>query len=585
MIILVTNNSRAYENASTNNKFLISKRNILKSSFIDNEELNLLNLKLGGQEFSAADEFIEFFKNYVSELAIPAIKIRGFKWVENKSGFQKLYDLLYNPFMDSVFNSFYLRILLRILSDHFNGKINEFQLNFDYSYSFFDSRFYQENASSKISLQFYPASKKNNRLLLIKKIYYSIFSIWMRFILSFRYAPLNKKIVVFHTSSALFNNNFFKDFFWEMSRSETHKLIVVYQKTSIGASQTEKELFLKNGIGFYEFNFFRTNAVSGINKTYMDLCHLDPKLARVIGIEDLYGLDINYSWVDNYIRLLRADVVICHSIGETGRFISNTSALRGIKSICVEYSLFSDDAYWMESKIKFDARACIGHETMDLWTRRGDESVLYKIGFLRYDFIRDMEFNQDRFLLKYNLDPSKTTILFASTWGGENKGIEVDKGKIVDYLSHWCFKNKKNLIVKKHPNELDSIVDDIIIKNNYPNQVILTEKNGYNILMEAIHASDIISTQSSGIGMDALYFRKPFFQISAGENVLAKYSVLHKMGYAKNFSDLNEFTNFLASDNYSSAPEVLEKMRNNLIYENFENTNAQKLVAIINSLT
>ena len=113
---------------------------------------------------------------------------------------------------------------------------------------------------------------------------------------------------------------------------------------------------------------------------------------------------------------------------------------------------------------------------------------------------------------------------------------------------------------------------------------MIEESENINILYDCISAADVVCTQNSSIGMDALYFNKPFYFTSLNENYFAEQSILYKLNYAPVYTDLKKFTDHLTSLNFKNKIIEIEKLKNQVIYTEPLSSVTDRLIKLLEKI-
>ncbi|MBI2269181.1 MAG: hypothetical protein HYU69_02370 [Bacteroidetes bacterium] len=309
---------------------------------------------------------------------------------------------------------------------------------------------------------------------------------------------------------------------------------------------------------FYMFSAFCKGTFTNRHKIYKSASIIGLNRKNLIITDPLYDFNLIYEWMGNVFKALKPD--ICLNIGTHfyGRALSDVARYFKTPSISIDYGLFSFDPS-MDSKIKFDYRACLGQASIEVWKHCNDPSLHHvPIGFCKFDEINFSQFNKENFMTKHNLIHDKT-IFFASTSNtSKNDTYSEEKKTIITFLSNMCHKKRWNLIIKKHPLETDSIIEDALQKNNFPCQKSFSHHQ--ISIYEAIYYSDVVANQMSSIVLECIYFRKPFCYITTSTNYnQTAFSILKKEKIIETFSDFRKFEQFCESIMYGNDTATFTK--------------------------
>jgi hypothetical protein len=292
-----------------------------------------------------------------------------------------------------------------------------------------------------------------------------------------------------------------------------HVLVVLYNKEfGIGGFETGANNAL-NSVphdittleDWQPFQMFSTSHKSW----FEELSNLSPATRGLSDIDSISYYENWYRALDVAIQDYQPDVVLHNNIYDPGRVLSDVARYHKVPSVNVQYSLFSDLPSNRYS-IQFDVRAHINEWTRQLFIRNGGPSLCQEvIGYLKLDEIEEVKIDRPALEQKHGLVSGQRTVFFGSTY---NYSYDYEKVVFAERLVAICARHGWNLLIKKHPLERDSLVADAIARSGYTRVRVLTHAE--IPLAEAVSISDLITNQSSGLVLEALYYRKPFVYLS-----------------------------------------------------------------------
>ncbi len=337
-------------------------------------------------------------------------------------------------------------------------------------------------------------------------------------------------------------------FFEIVKHSPDFSLSIVEIETGMDANFNYSfQQFACQNIEVYRFEEFRKFARQNKNINFFSL--LKDKFSVFKSLDEnlhFKNNELHYEWMNNMLDKTKPSLCYYTNQGEMGRVLAHVSNFKKIPSVFVEYS-FTFDSPFLKASIPFTARACISSLTAANWKKNNDPSLHHLvIGYCKHDYLSKQNPDKSAFTTENKLNNNQKTLLFASTWCSGNKIFDDEKASILEGLSHSCSKNNWNLLVKKHPAEIDLIADEVIKKNNYPNQKVFS--NFQLSLSDAVLLSDFMCCQSSSAILDSIYFEKPFAFISLTEGEsLADYLFANKKNKILEYHTIKDLEQFLKS--------------------------------------
>lgn len=466
-----------------------------------------LNILQAGTEFDAAEEFMPWLRLLIKkDLSISISQ----------------YPSIYFVYKETLFKCFHLKHKLLAFEPFLKEK--QLLLDLPELYHAFPAGFYHLDAAFSITTD--PAPPFS--IPVAKDLFYFLFG--KLFHPRIPKKKTNRKRVLFFTHSPLYNDRLMKAAYDRIGKEPGLEFFVIHCPVDVGGERKdERGLFAENHVGFYDYTSFKSYPDHDVRPIAKDLAGGKYPIPYTASLPFLYASAVNRSWTLNILKAFDPDLVLTTSLGETGRYMADAARSLGIPSAYLEYTLFTDDAYWMEHGVCFDHKLCIGEESINIWKRRNDPSKNHHL----LGYLREMRTQEVR---------TAREIFFASTWGGTNTGFITEKQKLVRELIYETKARGYRLILKKHPSETDDTLDKLAAGQEH---VTLVGKDEHERLIPLMAASEVICCQNSSIGLEALALEKPFVYLSQGNNRLQKYSVLDKIGYAKSFSTVSDFLNSL----------------------------------------
>ncbi|WDV45728.1 hypothetical protein PV797_19880 [Clostridiaceae bacterium M8S5] len=220
-------------------------------------------------------------------------------------------------------------------------------------------------------------------------------------------------------------------------------------------------------------------------------------------MKSIYSIVNTIALVDIYLE--QTDIA-CIIIGSTenliNRVLSVVGSQKGIPSICMQHGLIGGEEAFMPM---FSSVAAVyGNFEKEWYLERGlKKERISIIGHLKYDDIFTLRYmSKTQFRKKYNIRSNKKIILIAT-----QPFFSAKWNELIIYLSK---DNNCEIIIKPHPWELSRrpkrIKEYEKMANEYSNVKVIVEKKvkPYNVISNI----DILLTQSSTIGLEAMLFKK-----------------------------------------------------------------------------
>ncbi|MCF8424761.1 MAG: CDP-glycerol glycerophosphotransferase family protein [Bacteroidia bacterium] len=557
MNLVITDNNHFFKSSNSNKKVLISKGIILESNFLSRKEIENFNSSLNAIEAETSELMIEKIKIVASNC--PDFKVNPFLKTRDNT-FDIAYSLLYVNFKAFVTQYFFIKLFVEKFYKAFscNEKI-DFYLN-ELNQLIQNDRELQAISNS---FKFYTVGK-SEKISFIKNSYYKFYNLF--------YSPkslnkYHKKHIVLFIYDIHNEVELFSVFFKNVQKSNIVHLSVVLLSSGGKKDNVCSIDHLKSeNISVYKIEKFR-NYVKYNNKDFYEtIGKLYPEYKVFSTLKKNENLEIYYMYINEILNKLKPDVAVYSNTGEIGRAVSDVSRYFKIPSVNVEYGLFSDDAIYMESNIKYTLRACLGQASIDVWKKRNDPTLLHEaIGFLKLDNVDLNAVGKDNFFSKNNLKPNTKTIFFASTWGGTNELYNIEKRVIVKNIALYAKEIGWNFIIKKHPAETDNHLDEELALLDFKNVKIFNHKD--LSLYFAINISDIVITQFSAISVEAMYLNKStiFYNLNS-EKSFVDTIVMKNEKFIYKVSNNDELNNAINKIIVNSKEEYVEIEKSKLKY-------------------
>ncbi len=517
-------------------------------------------------EFKAAgamhEELEKVFLSLPIDLFVPN------KYLLGLSKRDQLYAYFYDYFKKYVLLKYMFLLMLEQFVEAFGKEIKSEQLQLELSsdLKIIVPELAKRFPSFTISTNFYDTSiirKYNPRFARVKKLAYPLYE--ALFTLKSKIKPRIKRgkyhflLLTYDVSSdALLLQHFFE----LVKNNSDLSLSIVQIATGMEAKFNYSfQPFACSNIEVFRFEEFRKFARQNKNESFFSM--LTEKFSVFKSLDEnlhFKGSELHYEWISNILEKTNPSICYYTNQAEMGRVLAHVARFKNIPSVFVEYS-FTFDSPFLKSNIPFTARACISALTAANWKRNNDPSRYELVlGYCKHDFLSKRNPDKIQFSAQHNLNANQKTVLFASTWCSGNKIFDDEKASIIDGLSKFCFSNNWNLIVKKHPVEVDLIADEVVKKNNYPNQKVFT--NEQLSLSDAVLLADFMCCQSSSAILDAVYFEKPFAFVSltSGES-LADYLFADKKNKIHEYHSLEALETYL-KELFTKPEALFETLKN-----------------------
>ncbi len=501
-------------------------------------------------EFRAGELMFSELNSIIKKLS--GIDLCPNRYMKTRNAEDQAFTLLY-PFAKKYLLPKY--ILLLTVNDFLkhagflqaSGKSMQIEVSFNLSHLYSLAEKELKNISIFTNINFVFRETKNKTLGLfsksIKSLYYVFFNLFYSAIFS---VFMKKKITVRHVLLIMYDvspNFILLETFIGLVKNnpDIHLSIIQIDSNDEPGSTISAKPFKSGNIDVYKFINFRKRKKTDPSLFYKAICGVDPAFEMFEQDDLLETINLHHEWMNNVIQKLKPDVTMYCYLEEMGRIVSDTSRFNEIPSVCLEYA-FTFDSPFLNQNMHYTARACINEYTKNGWIKHHDPTDLHPvIGFTKLDALsKEEEVDKLGFFRMNGLNPNKKTIFFASTWTSDNKVFDSEKKIIVEELIEMCDKNKWNLIIKKHPNELDSIVDEVMSIHPKPNQKLFRHED--LPLAKAIQICDFMCCQSSSAILEAIYYNKPFcFLNKSTHSTLSDYLVFEDEDQIKTYNNMTDF--------------------------------------------
>lgn len=569
MILFVTDNESIYNSSQQTNKLLFEPYHFLRCSFMQDSELQLFNLTLNAIEYKAAEYMLKTLYRDIIRFEKENFLVN--KFLATRSKQSQLQTLLYINYWHLLTAKYGIELCVQKMLDYNREQLFskiDFHLSAKYALlKVNESLLLDKELTVKIIDERSPG--RFNKLL--KQFYYRTYQACSSVLKKVRTPSIStqKHILVFLYDAPSIHIVLAE--FLELVTLQKEKIFLSIIEVSNNVTNKIKASAKKyecENIAVYNFEEFRCghSVIHTDIFSFLESQHKAYSVCRKHNYLD--AIELRYAWVNNIFNRLMPDASLYLGVLEMGRAVSDVSRYHQKPSVNVDYGMFSNDPYFMESNIKFTYRACISKTSSEIWRERKDPTHYHEIiGFCKLDLAKKATPDKKHFFSEYKLNIKSKTVVFASTWTGNNKLYEYEKRMIVKNLSQICLKNNWNLIVKKHPSESDTIVDDVL-KNQPAQCVANTDINIYELLSYC----DFLSTQSSSIVSEALYMDKPFCYISLSKEVnVNSYSAMAHEELVQVFYDFETLENFLSTlfikENYLNFVNAMQPLKEKYLFK------------------
>lgn len=495
-MVLLTDSEEVYAQHDAP-KILTDGFVILSSTLLSDEKIAHFNAKLNGIENEAARLMIA----ELEEVCTHFPTFRTHRFLETRqSNYDKAYSLLYPNFKDFVTKKFLIELLVERLISELDEPTT-FAFNLSQSYR---SLAFSElgNEEGLLELRSTPKSPEKR---LLRDIFYRTETLKRRF----KKQPVrNQKyrigLFIFDTIN---DTELFETFFELVKNDKDVHLDIVQMESGIAPDKVSSaQKYAGENINVYKLQDFRAPLIDATNDFERVLTQHYPQYAHFVGTQHNRSNATYTAFIDAALKTLQPQTVLYDNTGEVGRYLSDVARYYGIKSANVEYGLFSNDFIHMASNICYDVRFCLGEASVATWKDKKDPSLKHvPIGFIKLDHSEQISAQGDDFSWTAN-NNFEQLIFFASTWAGTNSLYNIEKTAVVKELSARCKANNWGLIIKKHPAESDTLLDQLDeIKADH---VFLYQHHEAQ-LFQLLNRCDIVCTQNSSITVEALLHGKP----------------------------------------------------------------------------
>lgn len=587
----ITDDPIIFEKSRIEFKLYFKNGLIISSSFLSEEEVQKFNANLNANEIEATALTLDDLKKKEKELSKLNFKTNRYLSKSNKS--EPVFFYLYNNYTHFVAPCYVLALFLKEFERRFS-KITSIQFDLSEEYLYIKKIVSFFITCNVLSYRF-RANKQllyNKRILQIKRIFYFASGILNKYLFYKKSFPkLNKKKLLFVLYNIAHHHDILKEVLKKIDNQKEIEVNVVHLSWG-GDKNHAKSLNATLSTEFLTYNIWKFRAYNFVNHSdfYKHAEQIEDSFTIFKKYDVLSHPEVLYSWMGQMYSFIKPDVCLHIGVSDIGRTITDVSRYFNVPSINLEYGLTYEDPT-MSTKIKFTVRACLGSNSIRLWKKYGDPSDYHiPIGFTKLDQAADKIklYDKKKVFKKLGLDPDKKTIFFASTYAMDaNKQYDFEKQNLVMNLSALCNKYSWNLLIKKHPLEFDNFLKEILIENNYPNQVAL-EHNEIEIL-EAAYYSDLITNQMSSIVLEALFLNKPVCYLTNSKNKsLAEYMTPVILGEIPRFTNMNDFEKYVVSlfgDKafYQEVKSKLNSIKEKYIYKS-DGLASERLMQIIQAL-
>jgi hypothetical protein len=493
MQILLTDSAEIYEQ-STTDKILTDGFVIVNSTIFDHEQTAQFNARLNGVENEASRLMIKELESVCE--TFPDFKAPVFLETRDLT-YHKAYSLLYADFKDYITKKFLIEMLVKKLQTHL-PEITEFSFDFGNDFKSIEfSNFLKSNGQ----IQLRKTTSLNDKRF-VKNLFYR----WSRLKRKKTSLPNRKYRIALFIFDTINDIDLFRTFFQLIKSDETVHLDIIQIDSGIAPEKvvSAKPFECKN-IAVYKLQDFRAPLLGGLEEFSSILTDQYPEYSHFAGSKRMVSYEAYNAFIHAALTELKPTVVAYDNTGEVGRYLSDVARYHKIPSANIEYGLFSNDYIHMASNICYDIRYCLGEASVSIWKDKKDPTKNHvPIGFLKLDHSEQLTTNGDDF--KWIRGTFDKLVFFASTWAGTNSLYNNEKTVVVKELSEICVQNNWGLIIKKHPAEKDTLLDEL---EEIHNENVFLYQHHEAQLFQILKHCDIVCTQNSSITAEALLHRKP----------------------------------------------------------------------------
>ncbi len=552
MKLFITDDSNLYKSDNSTCKLLFQNCYIKESKGIEKSIIEKINYSNNDVEYRAAEILFSELETLIEKLSNTNLDAN--RYIKTRHEKDQAFTLLYPFAIKYLLPKHVLLITVNYLLELI-PKASPLDVTFNLAdvYLLAESELKALTISTKVSTVF--REEKVSAFIQLKKqiknifyqIYHLFYSLKFYFIKPKTEGKRHILLVMYDTPPDL---KLFETFFELIHKNKDCHLSIIQVESGIDKQYTIPTKLLKgNNISVYNFQSFRKGSFSN-NKFYDAIENIDTRFSIFRKSNLLQGINLHYEWMNNIFEKLNPDVCIYHKQTELGRKLADVARYHKKPSVNLQYALTFDTPF-LKQNIHFTARACINTLNANYWKKNNDPSDAHPvIGFCKLDSLNKIQVDKPTFFKNNNLDSNKKTILFASTWSAENKIFDEEKKEIVIQLSMLCDKNNWNLIIKKHPSEFDTIVDEAL-KQNPPKNPSSNQKiflHSELPLAEALLLSDFMCCQSSSAILEAIYFGKPFCFLSFTQREsTSKYNEADITEFVPIMHDISTFEKYAQS--------------------------------------
>lgn len=559
MNVFFTDSESAYHQSKLD-KILTDGYIILQSTLFSIEEISFFNAQLNGVENEAArrmiNELEEVAKHFPYFKTHPTLETR-------KSNYDKAYSLLYPNFKDYILPKYIIEILIERIEEKLNQSL---KFSFQLSYTFKSIEFSEKlNSKGIVNIE---ALKSQNDSRFLKQLFYY----WSK--LKRKTFPTvsgvnHIALFIFDTANDI---ELFQSFFKLVAQDSSIFLSVIQLESGNSPDKTiSAKPFESDNIRVYKLQDFRAPRINGVSKFEKIIRKTYPQYLHFCGSQRMIAFETYTGFIQAALKELQPHTVIYDNTGEIGRYVADTARYLGIQSANVEYGLFSDDYIHMASNIKFDVRYCLGNASIEVWKNKKDPTETHvPIGFLKLD-----NHNVSKPIAALEKNTFKKIIVFASTWAGTNSLYNVEKTQIIKELISLCKLNNWGLVIKKHPAENDTLIDQLV--EVHDSNVFLFEHNQVK-LVDLLPYADILCTQNSSVIVEALLYNTPTVFFNKSEQTgLAELIPMSNEPYVFFVHTIQEFERIVKNECVKLDPQLFEQSIERYLHKIDRNT-SQRLI-------
>ena len=498
MNLFITDSVDLYDKNVGDKKILIGQLKdltltaIINTNFMDEKLRSTINDLFLTYNLKHSERVVERLEEF--KLAFTSSKIYANKVLKERSDNIISDALLHNSFREQLVRRYAMGNLKTILSQYL-PEIGSFEACLSEEYSLV-----QELVDNDFQVTIYKSKNwKKLTIPFIKSLLYRLFK--FRNVVK----PSKQERWLFFLYDSIHHHELIRQVY-QSSRIRNIQLVWVVINSGLNQLDKIKSLLPENSLivkfdAFKETPSYRSLKFS--NRLNQHAKYLNRRQAKL----DLLMYEIRYAFMQRAVNEIKPSRCFHISYHEIGRALADVSKQNSIPSYSLDYSFITDD-FRFDKGIQFDHKFVPSQNQARIWNRRNDPSQKHHVvGFPKYEEGLVKSFDQKTDRLNHNI-PAGRVVLLASSYGFDNSIREFQLTTLMDI----CTEKKWTLIVKKHPLEVDNLVERVISEKG--NDQIIVFSHTDISAMEAISISDVTVSSGSSIVMDCLLIGRPFISLS-----------------------------------------------------------------------